>query len=379
MSGPAGPARPGGGAHPAAYFPGSYTEARSAFLAAAGAAGARLHAYPHPMLRAGDESALSVDVALLGPEAAEQRVALVSGTHGIEGYFGSAVQTGMLREGLHRPAPDGVALVLVHALNPYGFEVRARVNEDNVDLNRNFVDHAAPPANPDYESVHRALVPADWHGPARARADAELGRLLAERGQRWVQTAITYGQWSRPDGLFYGGSRPTWSNDRWRQIAREFLAGAREVAYLDLHTGLGARGAVEPIFRGGRDAGAVDRARRWYGDALTLSEAGTSSSTPITGNTARGLAECLDPGAVLTAVTVECGTVPGVVALAALRADNWLRLQADPDPAEVAAIKHELAEAFSPSDAEWRELVWVRAQAVIAQALAGLAGERGAR
>lgn len=347
-------------------FPEQYVQARVAFRAAAEAAGARLAGYPHPTLRTAVGSPLSVDVALHGPAGADRRLVLVSGTHGIEGFFGSAVQTGLLREGL----PPGLAVVLVHGLNPYGMQERIRVNEDNVDLNRNFVDHAAPPANPDYETVHPALVPATWHGPDRDRADARIRELLAERGQRWLQTAATFGQWSRPDGLFYGGSRPVWSNRRWRQIVQEHVAGARLVGYVDLHTGLGDRGAAEPIFRGGVDPDAVDRARRWYGGALTLSEAGTASSTPITGNTARGLAEELGPEVTLTAITLECGTVPGMVALTALRAANAARTQADPESAERVAAG--MTEAFWPSDPAWRQAVWTRARDVIGRAVRGL-------
>lgn len=138
---------------------------------------------------------------------------------------------------------------------------------------------------------------------------------------------------------------------------------------MDLHTGLGDRGAAEPIFRGGFDPDAVDRARRWYGDALTLSEAGTASSTPIIGNTARGLAEALGPDVTLTAITLECGTVPGVAARAALRADNGVRLQAGPEPADRVAAATEMTEAFWPTDPAWRRAVWTRARDVIGQAV----------
>ena len=37
-----------------------------------------------------------------------------------------------------------------------GLRVARRVNEDNVDLNRNFLDHGAPhPENPDYDAPVR--------------------------------------------------------------------------------------------------------------------------------------------------------------------------------------------------------------------------------
>jgi predicted deacylase len=90
---------------------------------------------------------LFIDVATIGAREAKTALLLISGTHGVEGYFGSGVETGLLREGLARRAPKGAKIVVLHALNPYGFAWNRRVNEDNADINRNFVDHAHPPAN----------------------------------------------------------------------------------------------------------------------------------------------------------------------------------------------------------------------------------------
>ena len=361
------------------YYSDTYQQARQRFRSAAEAAGAELERHRHPNFAAADGSPLDIDVARLGPPATDRLLVLVSGTHGIEGFCGSACQTGFLTEAVHRELERDTAVLLVHALNPYGFAFETRGNEDNVDLNRNFVDHGRPPANPHYETLHAALVPEDWDGPARMDADRFIGRFLAAAGPRRLQEAVTHGQYTRADGLFYGGTGPVWSNRRWREIIRRFVVGHRHVAYIDLHTGLGARGAGEPIFRGGADAGAVERARRWYGEALTLSAAGTSSSTPIIGNTASALADELGADATLTAITLEFGTVPGMEALAALRADNWLRLQFEADPAVAAAIKQSLRDAFYPSDPRWRQAVWQRTREVFGQAFAGLAAEAPSR
>ena len=69
----------------------SYREARAAFLAAATAAGARVTTTVHPLLGVEGEE-LAVDIAELGPADAEHVVIVVSGTHGVEGYAGSALQ-----------------------------------------------------------------------------------------------------------------------------------------------------------------------------------------------------------------------------------------------------------------------------------------------
>jgi hypothetical protein len=162
-----------------------------------------------------------------------------------------------------------------------------------------------------------------------------------------------------------------------REIVARFLPGHRHVAYVDLHTGLGQRGRAEPVFRGGLDAGALDRARRWYGDALTQSEDGTSSSTPIVGNTASAVAAGLDGGARLTAITLEVGTRSGFFVLGALRGDNWLHVHGDRASAGDVArdVAADMAEAFVPPDEAWRASAMAQADEVLGRAIAGLLGE----
>jgi hypothetical protein len=354
---------------PDRVFSESYPEARERFLAAATQAGAELTTFRHPRATDPDGAALTVDLARLGPSTADRALLCVSGTHGIEGYAGSACQLELLCAAV----PADTSVLLVHALNPYGVAYRRRVNEDNVDLNRNFVDHTDPPPNPGYAQVHSALVPADWDGAARKAADERLLQLAAEHGIRRLQALITYGQWTHADGLFYGGTRPVWSHQVLRTVAGEQLRGHRRIAYVDLHTGLGAWGRGEPIFRGGVGSYVLDRTRTWYGPELTVPAQGTSSSTPITGNTADAIIEAVSEGQELTAITLEFGTLPGSQVLDALRADNWLHMQPDPSAALTKAIKYRISAAFYPSEDSWRRAILDRSREVFGQALAGLA------
>lgn len=354
---------------PESVFSESYAEARERFLATATQAGAELTTFRHPGATAPDGTALHVDLARLGSSTAGRVLLCVSGTHGVEGYAGSACQLALL----HAVVPADTSMLLVHALNPYGFAYRRRVNEDNVDLNRNFVDHADPPPNTDYAQVHPALVPAEWDGTARKAADERLLQLAAEHGARRLQAVITYGQWTHADGLFYGGNRPVWSHQVLRTIVGEQLRGHHRIAYIDLHTGLGAWGRGEPIFRGGVGPDVRDRARAWYGPELTVPAQGTSSSTPITGNTAHAVIEAVSEGQELTAITLEFGTLPGPEVLDALRADNWLHVQPDPPAALAKAIKYRISAAFYPAEYSWRRAVLDRSREVFDQAFAGLA------
>src|SRR5262245_56959198 len=126
-----------------ANFAKDYTEAREKFLAACAFAGASVRSFANP-LRGPNGEPLFMDVARLGPADAKRMLVLTSATHGIEGYCGSGSQVTWLRTRGAKSLPAGTGALLVHAVNPHGFAWTRRVNEDNVDLNRNFVDHAKP-------------------------------------------------------------------------------------------------------------------------------------------------------------------------------------------------------------------------------------------
>src|SRR5205807_4300448 len=148
---------------PSFYFSASYAEARDKFRAAGQAAGARLTQYITPVKGPRGET-LTTDVARLGPASAERLLVTVSATHGAEGFCGSGVQTGSFANGIARELPAGTAFVAIHAINPYGFAWIRRVTEENVDLNRNFVDHAKElPRNAGYEALHDAICPREWN------------------------------------------------------------------------------------------------------------------------------------------------------------------------------------------------------------------------
>jgi len=164
-------------------FPDCYIDARRRFRQAAAGRGARLTAFANERCRGPAGERLLTDVACVTPAAANRVLVLVSGVHGIEGFAGSAAQVQFLEE-QGADLPPRTAVVLVHALNPFGFAHERRVNEDNVDINRNFVDHSRPPDNADYETVHAALLPPDWAGPGRRAADMALQGVLLERGER---------------------------------------------------------------------------------------------------------------------------------------------------------------------------------------------------
>ena len=190
-----------------------------------------------------------MDVARDGPADADQLLIVSSACHGVEGYCGSGVQVFALHDAEWRAkARDaGVATLYIHALNPYGFSHVRRFTHENVDLNRNFQDFSKPlPVNTAYREVQPLLLPEQW--PPGPENQAAVAEYIATKGEAAWQAAISQGQHEFPQGVFFGGTEPTWSNRTLRQVLRQHGAAASKIAWIDLHTGLGPCGHGERIY-----------------------------------------------------------------------------------------------------------------------------------
>lgn len=353
------------------FFSPDYRTARDKFLDAAAAAGARIETFENPA-PAPDGKPVFTDVALLGNDSAENVLLANSATHGVEGFCGSGVLVGWLRTGEWRDLPQRVRAVLIHAINPHGFAWVRRVTEDNVDLNRNFGDHGgAHPANPEYDALHPYLMPEFWDEESLAACERAFAEFVAKHGEFALQEAIARGQYEHADGVFYGGRENTWSNKTLRDILDHFVKGARRVAFLDFHTGLGPYGTAELIAAASPGSELWDRLVGWYGNGVASPAAGNSSSASLVG-TIGGCVRRTLAGAEVTSVTVEYGTYPVREVLRALMADNWLHLKGDLDSELGRAIKAEVRDHLYPDEDDWKELVYVRARQLLRRAVRGL-------
>ena len=352
-------------------FSANYAEARERFIAAATAAGGALERLAHPESGPGGE-ALSTDLAWFGPADAGHVLVLLSGTHGVEGYCGSGAQVEWLRRGEAARLPADTAVLLVHAVNPYGFAWDRRVTEDNVDLNRNWVDFdRALPANPGYAELHPIVCPAEWTELTQRQSVEALRNWTAEHGAPAMQAAVTGGQYTHATGLFYGGAAPTWSRRTQTAILQSRLRAARRVAIIDFHTGLGPWGFGEQIVPVPREGAAFARAARWFGAGITSPAGGTSTSADISGDGLSAAAALL-PHAEVTVMALEFGTVPTKHVLDALRADAWLHAHGEPLSPQGAEIRAQVRGAFYGDRADWKGMVAGQSMLAIRQALSGL-------
>ena len=354
------------------WFSQDYESARHKFLAECQARSIRIDSRLNPRAKGRNGEALYTDIALIGDPKANKTLLLLSGTHGVEGYCGSAVQIGWLQQNRFGDLPDDVNVLMVHAMNPYGFSHDRRVTEDNVDLNRNFIDFSRldlPGSR--YGELHDFLLPQDWTGPRRAEADEGLAKFIEERGMEAFQAAVSSGQYHYPNGIFFGGNAPSWSNEMLHSVMTEYLTGKSAVGTIDFHTGLGPHGHGELITIGTDEQ--KSRAARWYRGDVTDPEAGSSTSAPLDGMLAHGMMQTLSE-VELTFITLEFGTFDVQQVLRAVRGDNWLYERGDLDSPLAREIKRDIRNAFYPETDAWKLKVWERSNEVVQMALDGLAG-----
>lgn len=350
-------------------FPARYAAARQAFLDAATAAGAAVESVPHPETGP-DGEALALDVARFGPEGARRVLVVASGTHGVEGRAGSGIQRALVAGGRCGRLPADVAVVLIHAVNPYGFAHSRRVDHRNVDVNRNFVDHDQPPENPAYDGLYDVLNPVGLDLDDGAWRTA-LESFAAERGYLAVFQATMGGQYRHPRGLQFGGMAPTWSRTALDDVWRRHLAGAALAVSIDLHTGLGPAGVGSLLQSAGEGEPAAVLATEWWGSVGRSPRPGEGDALTC-GLSGPGFEAAAPPGSIALAVTLEYGTIEPLSVLDALRADNWLHHHGDPRSALGATIGDRMRSAFFVAERTWGDRVVERAHEVVDQALDGL-------
>lgn len=355
-----------------------FTHQREYFLAAAKEAGAQVTHYPHP-LKGPKGEALATDVAILGDPLASRLFVVVSGTHGVEGYYGSQCQIDWLAMNPARSLPADTAVVIVHLINPWGTAHLRRVNEDNMDLNRNFVDFSQPlPVNAGYEDLHDIYLSNDLHGAARAAADDVMDKYAQESGWSEVKKIVEAGQYVHPDGIFFGGQEESWSNRTLLKIISAHLSHANAIISFDLHTGAGAYGHPMLMAIAQKAYPALQQAREIFGPWLYVLITGKNigSDTGVTATATGYLSQfMLDnlPDARLIQLVIECGTYDGETMHHLVRDDHWLHLYGDPQSEQGQKIKGELFEGFYPQDNDWQQLVKLRTQQIFNRALAALA------
>lgn len=351
-----------------AYHAWSYEQSRSRFREACASAGWRHEqvAIEARDVRGGE---LTIDAATSVNPGATRTVLVTSGLHGVEAPFGAAVQLRMLEasQALAERHPD-VRFVLLHALNPFGYAYSRRVNEDNVDLNRNFLLHGEAYAGspPGYKALDGLLNP---KSPPRGidlfylRAAAAVVR----QGMPALKQAIAGGQYDYPRGLFFGGHGPSQTQQALRSFLPRLLDGSERVMHVDFHTGLGRWGTYKLLTDHASLSCEEATLRAAFGDEavqLNRSDGVAYAARGSLGPWCRQLLSDVD----YAYVCAEFGTYPPLRVVAGLRRENQGTQTLGSDDPRTRAAREELRRLFVPPSADWWNTVLPAGHAIVEQA-----------
>lgn len=221
-------------------FSDSYDEGREKFLRLCGSENIPVNSCINPDAMTMDGKELAMDMAWFGPKDAAKVIVIISGTHGLEAATGAATILHWIQSGAYLHFPEDVAVMVVHTINPYGWAYFSRTNENNIDLNRNYLDHRKPhPENKPYQQLHDLMTSDDM-------SDAGLKYLIQifydygkTHGVANAFQGINGGQYDYRYGLCYGGKKLSWSHQTLKKLVRENLRVAEKVVVIDWHTGIG--------------------------------------------------------------------------------------------------------------------------------------------
>ena len=354
------------------YFPRSYAQARERFALAARPLADPFCSYG--IEHTGSEGeALATDVAYIGDPDADRLLIMTSAVLGVEGFCGSACQLALLDDDamLAVAREAGVALLLVHAVNPYGYSWVARTDECNIDLNRNGLpfDGRPLPQNPEYARIHDLLLPQEW--PPAASNQQLIAQYIAEHGQFAFAQAVSRGQYTHADGLFYGGDHPAASLQNLRRILHEHARTRTHIGWIDVHTGWGPRGHGEKLYAGRHDDAEIARARQWWGCDVTVPYLGDSISVDISGQLADLIYQAC-PLSIPTTMAIVFGVVRFDAMVHALCGRNWLRAHPGAPDELRRDILQATLDAFYCNEASWHGMVLGQTRVAVLQALRGL-------
>jgi len=338
-------------------WPVDYFASRERFIASAQLCGAILECYPIAAIGPADE-ALSIDVASITHATDKHLIVLISGVHGVEGFAGASVQIETLKMILQDGLPERTGIVLIHAVNPWGFAHLRRVNNNNVDINRNFMCHddVWPSSHPDYASLNSVINPAqppDTRGELRYWVGA-LSQIARHRGIARLFKPIAEGQYNFPKGVFYGGTQIEESSNRLQSILLRISANCPRISILDVHSGLGPSGTATLI--GNSNLVAPAQTLNWlrtrYQHPVHI-DTSPDNLYDAKGTLSLWCQQALRDKRFLY-LCVEIGTVNPLTLFSALRRENQAHHWTRPASKPFIKTKQALREVFAPRSQSWQ-------------------------
>lgn len=339
-------------------WPEDYFASAEQFRHTAESCGAEISSLPI-QARGPKNEILAIDVAAFISPDDDYRIILVSGVHGVEGFLGAAVQLQFMQKMLEVSLPDGVGVVMIHAANPWGFAHLRRVDENNIDVNRNFIgqdnasNRVSHPLYAELDPVINARNAPSLSGEI-AHWLAAGKQIISRRGIKPLIGPIAQGQYDFPAGLFYGGCKIGESSAHLQELLINYTSSVQRVSVLDIHSGLGPSSVATLI--GHCNYPDNTESSGWLEQQLgkpIVSDRDDGNAYNATGTFASWLRQALEHKK-LVYLCIEIGTVNPIKVFSALRRENQAHHWSPSDTTLLTHTKQSLLEVFAPSSGQWR-------------------------
>lgn len=362
------------------FFSSSVYEATEKFCQACSASGGVIEKFEHALTDPNDKP-LHTTVGWLGPRDAQTVLLIVSGTHGSEGWAGSAIQIDALQRGAFDSLPADTAVMMIHLINPWGCAWGRRENEDNADLFRDLIYYKPELYSDDSQfdkSLAEILALTEYSDEVRETSFAATCRLLETYSEAELTSIARMGQFRYPKLPYYNGGGISWSFKLYRDLTAKYLRQTKRVFCIDIHTGFGeyGDGILIPYYKPeGPDRAKYDYLQQTYGsDKLYVG--GFDPNIPSHPRMPYEIASDFVPGLDMIATGLEFGTYDDWDTIEeSIEVDKYMSYLfnfGDPKNPERPDFVQGYTIRSYPDKDDWREMVINRSRDVIDQTLAGL-------
>ena len=295
-------------------------------------------------------------------------IVLTTGVHGMEGYIGSVMLDVFFEEIYPTLNKENTGVLVVANVNPYGMKNYRRYNENNVDLNRNFIidwDNFDLTSNTDYPEVKEFLQPegaignALWH---EAGFYLSLAKEAMTKGADKVSDALLTGQYEYPQGVYYGGNGDEISTAYLKSVFADCLDSEYEnIVHIDVHSGYGPRYNMV-IFNSVYETMTEAETKEAFGYDYVISH-DSESFYATTGDTTDffyRLAEAEGSEKDLFSTCFEFGTIgdsfmDSILSLKYTVDENRQHWYPTDNETSAAVVRENYFELFYPTETQWRE------------------------
>lgn len=316
------------------------------------------------------EEDLYIDTIYL-PSSTEQKnlVVLTTGVHGIEGYIGSVMLDVFWQEIYPDLNKESTGVLVIANVNSYGMKHHRRYNENNVDLNRNFIidwESFDTTVNKDYSKVDQFLGPqkkmgnALWH---EAGFYASMVKEVVANGADSISNALLGGQYEYPQGVYYGGAGDEQSTTYVKDVFEWTLGDSQyeNVVHIDVHSGYGPRYNMV-IFNSVYETmnEAETKALFGYDNVISYDSESFYATTGDTTDFYYRLKEQMGAETALFSTCFEFGTIgdrflDSIISMKYTIEENQNHWYPTTDKVMNAIVKERYQELFYPTEMEWRE------------------------